>query len=438
MSHPSRQSRWFVVLWLLPTLLLAQCGPADETPKPVDLAPTTVRWVTWDPNSGTEKVLVESFQERYPQIKFNRVGMNSSSASYLNETPPPDLVNMGVDYEFRQLISQDEVADLTELWTQAGLFDVIPPGIQTLGGRDGKQYYLPVAFGWQVIYYNKAIFAQYGLQPPATWEEFLLLCDTLLSQGEVPLSISGEFTQHYWFDYLNLRLNGPEFYRNLQAGKERYDDPRVGRVLETWRSLFAQGYFIEKPQTKADLSAVTAIIRGDNGKLSGERAVMVLTDAYSFGGLPTPFQAELDFFRFPTMDTAIPQAEIVSPFGYVVPLGADHAPAALAFLTDLASPAGQKIVAQTEMFPGVRYVPVRGDVNSDELTTQQRKVIELLKNATETVSPFYEGTPREMFGMLYFEFQQFVTGKQDIARFQEKFEAARQKMVEKGLLIVNE
>lgn len=433
MSHTSRQSRWLIVLCLLAALFLAQCGPAEEA-KPVDLAPTTVRWITWEPNSATEKALVTHFQERYPQIEFKRQGMNSTPKSYLDETPPPDLINTGADFDFKQLIGQEELADLTELWTQAGLFENIPAGIQNLSGRDGKQYFVPVAFGWQVIYYNKAIFAQYGLQPPTTWEEFLLLCDTLLSQGQVPLSISGEFTQHYWFDYLNLRLNGPEFYRNLQAGKERYDDPRVGRVLETWRSLFTQGYFIEKPQTKGDLSALTALIRGDNGQLSGERAVMALSDAYSFGGLPTPFQAELDFFRFPTMDAAIPQAEIISPFGLAVPTGADHTPAALAFLSEIVTPAGQQLVAQTEMFAGVRYVPVRSDVDTEQLTAQQRKVIELVKNATETVPPFYEGHPREMFGMLYFEFQQFVTAKHDIARFQEKFEAARVKMIEKGLL----
>lgn len=78
----------------------------------------------------------------------------------------------------------------------------------------------PVSTGL-VIFYNKEIFARHGLTRPATWEEFVRICDMLLANGETPMSLSGQnpFISSLWFDYLNMRMNGPEFHRDLVAGR---------------------------------------------------------------------------------------------------------------------------------------------------------------------------------------------------------------------------
>jgi ABC-type glycerol-3-phosphate transport system substrate-binding protein len=128
---------------------------------------------------------------------------------------------------------------------------------------------------------NKQVFADYNLQPPQTWDEFITICETLRANGETPLAISGNepWASYVWFEYLNLRLNGPAFHRGLLTGKEHFDNARVRTVLETWRSLFTNGYYVEKPQALGSLNAVAALVRNErakvltrekNGQLSGE------------------------------------------------------------------------------------------------------------------------------------------------------------------------
>src|SRR5699024_10702923 len=97
----------------------------------------------------------------------------------------------------------------------------------------------------------------------------------------------------------------------LLSGKERFDDPRISHVWETWRSLFEKGFVVEHPERMDDLAAINALVRNDNGLLGGEKAVMVLMDTYIISQAQPEFREELDFFRFPIVDPAIPPAEPV-------------------------------------------------------------------------------------------------------------------------------
>ena len=74
---------------------------------------------------------------------------------------------------------------------------------------------------------------KYGIEPPETWEEFLAACETLKGTACIPITIGTKYrwTAAAWFDYLNMRVNGPEFHINLMLGKESYDDPRVKEVF---------------------------------------------------------------------------------------------------------------------------------------------------------------------------------------------------------------
>ena len=139
----------------------------------------------------------------------------------------------------------EQLADLSELWEEAELTDKVPQNVRSLIELDGKPFMTPLAVNWSAIYYNKAVFAQAGLQPPTTWDEFVEVCEQLILNGEIPLVITGTRSYSFmlWFDMLNLRINGAQFHRDLLDGKERFDDPRVRPVLEHWKLLFERNYF---------------------------------------------------------------------------------------------------------------------------------------------------------------------------------------------------
>ena len=71
------------------------------------------------------------------------------------------------------------------------------------------------------------------MQEPKTWTEFLALCETLKSKGVPPIGIGAggdtPWVASAWFDYLNIRINGAPYHRELLAGKHRFDDPKVKR-----------------------------------------------------------------------------------------------------------------------------------------------------------------------------------------------------------------
>jgi ABC-type glycerol-3-phosphate transport system substrate-binding protein len=436
----TRQHRsYFVYLFLLLStfsLFTAQCGSADESNQP-EVAPVTLRWITWDPNNKVEETVVNQFRERYPQIEFKRERLNSPWEQTLNQTPPPDLLNIDAGYNLNALIRQGKVSDLTDFWHESGLLDQIPASLQSATAWDGKQYYVPLGFGRVGIYYNKQVFADHNLQPPQTWEEFILLCDTLLSVGETPIAISGDnaWVNYVWFEYLNLRLNGPAFHRGLMTGQEQFDDPRVRIVLETWKQLFDNGYFVKNPQRLGQLEAVGALLRSEPTQIfSVEKAVLVLTNTANISQLPTPLLDELDFFRFPIIDLTLPVAEAVELFGYVVPMGAEHLPQALTFLTHLSQPETLTLLAGEAASYGSMYAPARTDVDRQQLHLYQQQTLTLLSESDDAVPLMWSALPESFWQQIRLEFVRFIREPHDVERFIKALETARQKAVASGEL----
>ncbi len=293
---------------------------------------------------------------------------------------------------------------------------------------------LPVAFSWAAIYYNKAIFAQYNLQTPHTWDEFMQICAILQANGETPLAMAGSESSAYtlWFDYLNLRLNGAQYHRALLAGEERFDDPRISSVLEIWRSLFQQGFVVEHPEFMNTSAAINALIRGDNGLLNGEEAAMVLMDTLSLSATAPEFRHEFDFYRFPIIDPNSPLVEPIDVIGYIVPANASHGAQAQDFLTYLGSPSAHELIAREAAVINAVYAPVRADLDATALTDEMHKAITMLQESAEVVPFSYQSMPTVLLAEFNRAYRQLLRDKQDIQSFMNSVEAARQNAIEEG------
>lgn len=434
MKYPTHKLPYVFIVLLLP-LLLVQCSLQQETAAPPTPAPVTLRWVTCEITAQYLDVVADRFDAAYPHIDLKREACNNYAYTYLASTPLPDVVELGANYQLAAAIRKNQVTDLTEMWLQAGLPEALPPSLAKLSGQDGKQYYVPVAYDWEAIYYNKALFAQYQLEPPQSWDEFLQVCDTLLANGVTPLAIAGggAHTGLLWFDYLTLRLYGADFRHDLVTGKVPYDDDRVKTVMETWRSLFKKGYFVENTSGLNDGSVLNLLIQGDKGMLSQQKAAMALTESYFVRALPAPFQAELDFFRFPSLDLSMPVVDIVSVYGYVVPADAAHIPEAITLLAFMSSAETQTLIAQAGSTGAKTFVPVRNDITPDLLTPELRQALALVQEADTVVPPFLFSLPPELWGKIGFAYGDFVKKSQDSEHFLQKMEEMRQEAIAKGL-----
>ena len=432
-SAPNRKLCLTTLLLLL-ILLLAHCGrnrvPPIETAQPVELS-----WLTFDGTSKIELALVESYQIQHPNITFNRQQVNGNQA-YLTHSPAPDLAMAFADYDYLLATHDNLLADLSEVWVEAPLDDAVLPNVQTLvmSSDNGKPYMVPIAFTWAAIYYNRALFEQYNLQPPQSWDEFMEICATLHANGITPLAMAGTegFAYSLWFDYLNLRLNGAEYHRALLAGQERFDDPRISIVLEFWRSLFEQGYVVARPEVMNANDAINALSRANHGPGTGEAAAMVLVDTITISAVQPDFRSEIGFFPVPRIDPTIPMAESIDVIGYVVPSKANHISQAQDFLVHLASPASTELIAREAATINAVYAPVRVDIDPTALTDDMQLAIAMLQDTTAVV-PF---TFQSMHPALWKEFNRayrlLLRDRQDIHSFMESMELARQNAIAAG------
>ncbi|MFN3982569.1 MAG: ABC transporter substrate-binding protein [Caldilinea sp.] len=364
--------------------LLSACGfGGGPTPTP---EPITLRYVTFAGLDVAEQTLFERFRSANPHVSFAVEQYNRAPEEYLTTSPAPDLMLITPGHFLDNAMASGALTDLTDLWAGADAGQMANPALQTLSERGGRQYYLPTGYNWNGVYYNKQIFEQFALQPPRTWDEFLQLSETLWLNGVTPFAISGSdpFMGLLWFDYLNLRLNGPVLHQQFLAGDVGADDPRIRLAFELWASLVEKGYFLPTSSTMSIDDALAAVVPA----VGAPQAAMLLSGPAFQGALSPQQRSALDFFAFPILDFAQPPAEVVMAIGYMVPTQAPQRDTALAFIELLASSEGRALL-ETDVAASGLYAPMSGSPADASLPPNVRQGIELVQTAEYVSTPYF-------------------------------------------------
>lgn len=335
-----------------------------------------------DPRAADAEA-VEIFQESHPEYEIvhstvAHEDFKQAIRAYLTASTPPDVLTWFAGNRARFFIDNDQIMDISSVWEEQGWNESYPKGFQAMSSVDGKQYFLPTSWYWWAVYYRTDIFEEYGLEPPETWEEFLSVCETLKENDITPLAIGTKYrwTAAAWFDYLNMRVNGPEFHINLMLGKESYDDPRVAKVFEYWDVLLDNEYFLEDAAAYSWSEALEPMIAGD--------AAMYLMGDFIRDSLPDETEAKLDFFRFPIIDPEVPIGEDAPTDGFFIPANAQHPDAAKEFLAYLGS-----VEYQTFFAEELGRLPTNFDVDKSIFNESQQKGLALIEGA-DFVAQFYD------------------------------------------------
>lgn len=285
---------------------------------------------------------VAKFQELNPdiEVKVNTTAHEEFKKGiriWLASDSPPDFITWFAGNRAMFFIDKGLIMDITDVWEEAGLFEKFPKAFQSISFKDGKAYFLPDTYYWWAVYYRKSIFEKFNLSEPKTWEEFMKVCATLKENGIIPITIGTKYrwTAAGWFDYMNMRINGPEFHMDLMFGKVPYNDPRVLKVFETWRQLLDNGYFLENAASYSWQEAVQFMVRGE--------AAMYLMGQFILDSVPDDMEDDMDFFQFPVIDPSVPLGEDAPTDGYMIPKKAKNVEAAKKLLKFLASPEAQQI-----------------------------------------------------------------------------------------------
>lgn len=273
-----------------------------------------------------------------------------------------------------------------------------------LGGVVGGQHYaFPVTYYPWGFFYRKSTFARLGLAPPQDWASFVRVCETLKAAGITPTAVGAQagWPAAAWFDYLNLRSNGLEFHQKLLRGETAFSDPRARQVLELWKKLLDQGYFLNKTLSTDWDSVLPFLYR--------EQVGMVLLGGFAAAKfVGSPFANDIGFFAFPRINSKIPTAEDAPLDVLVLPASGENRATAHRFLRYLAT---QPALNRFNDAVGTISPLARGQSNTDPLFRSGKAVLD----AAAGLSFYFDrDAPADLIQPAFGAFQQFLQPPHDV------------------------
>jgi carbohydrate ABC transporter substrate-binding protein, CUT1 family (TC 3.A.1.1.-) len=162
--------------------------------------------------------------------------------------------------------------------------------------EDGSFYQMPWKSNPVMIFYNKDMFAEAGLDAEnpslATYDEFLDTATTLVDAGVSSYAINPAPTSEFfqpWFDFYPLYAAQTGGTLLVEDGAATFDDDDGAAVAEFWRTLYADqlaGNEQYQGDAFADGYAAMAIV--------GPWAIAVYGDSVNWGAVPVPTQTGTD------------------------------------------------------------------------------------------------------------------------------------------------
>lgn len=294
MKKQTRSFLRFLALLLMPLLLLGASALAQDQPVVLD-------WVNDAPwHQEGQDALGDAAVEAIG-IDINTVMFSSTDAfqATVRGALPTDsafpLFDWWFGYRMKDLVDAGLLADVTDIWQTHIDNGEYPASLMNSFGFDGHAYALPKLINYWVVYYNKHVFEQYGLNVPTTWDEFMAVADTLKSNGVTPFGqdvVSCRWCSFIWFEELLVRTD-PALYQSLMTGDTAYNDPQVVAVMEQWRDLIDAGYFSQPGEIDFDTSAdsfangdFAMLLMGDWWTANIERAGLAAGEDYGIFVMP--------------------------------------------------------------------------------------------------------------------------------------------------------
>jgi multiple sugar transport system substrate-binding protein/raffinose/stachyose/melibiose transport system substrate-binding protein len=331
-----------------------------------------------------DEQIVAMWNEAHPEMPVDHSivaheDFKQALRAYLTAQPAPDVLTWFAGNRARFFIDRGLILDFTSMWEEEGFSEVYAPGFEALARVGDGYYFLPTSYYWWAVYYRPSLFEQAGItEVPETWDEFLGACDALNAAGITPITIGNRFKwpAAAWFDYLDMRVNGPEFHINLMLLQESYTDERVRAVFDYWNQLFEHDCFIDDPAAYDWQEAIDPMAQGE--------AAMYLMGQFILDSYPDELEEDLDFFRFPIINPDVPIGEDAPTDGFFLAAQARNPEGAMAFLAFLGSQEVQQMA-----FDQLGRLPTRTDVDISGASPATQQGIALIQGA-DYVAQFYD------------------------------------------------
>lgn len=220
--------------------------------EPVNL----VFWSMWNETEGQALVLqdaIAKYEAANPNVTISAVWNGRQNQTLvrtaLSAGQTIDIVDQDEDQIAGGLQREGQGLALNDLLKQPALdhdgaiSDVFLPGTLDMFAVDGQVYLLPYIYNTVQFFYDKRVFAEAGVEPPATFDDLLAMCPKLIDAGYAPIAAEGDGYDNFYLTELIERQKGPGWLRQAAADVtgDMWKDPAVVNAAAMTRQLWDSG-----------------------------------------------------------------------------------------------------------------------------------------------------------------------------------------------------
>jgi raffinose/stachyose/melibiose transport system substrate-binding protein len=209
---------------------------------------------------------------------------------------------------------------------------------------EGSVWGVPLSISSMGVYYNRALFEEYGAEVPQTYDELIALCEMLESEGVTPFvfGFRDGWTAQVVFqsDFSGGPLRSiPQFYADTMSGDSNFEDyPELIAALERYEERLQFGN--DDPFSVDYARSLAAFSTGE--------AAMLMQGLWSLGDIRrnNP-DGDFGFFLNPAYNTVSENfLNISADDAFMISAQTEHPEEAKAFLAVLASQEGSETWAE--------------------------------------------------------------------------------------------
>lgn len=260
-------------------------------------------------NADTITNAVDRFMKENPEYDVDVVQMSNDSykqklSMAMSSNQTPDIYVQWGGANLANYAEAGHAADITDLMEKDNYKDkFIDAGISQCTYND-KIYAVPIEnVSVAGFFYNKEVFAKYGIEEPKTIADLEAICEKLKTEGVAPFTLANatKWTGSMYFMYLATRYGGLQPFEDAATGKGTFENDSFVYAGEKIQEWVEKGYFNNGFNGMDDDSgqARQLLYKGE--------AAMDLMGSWFTGTVLSEnpdFYDKLGFFPFPELETS--------------------------------------------------------------------------------------------------------------------------------------
>ena len=376
MTDPTLAIARRLTLAVVLILLFAAAGCLGPTPTPPLPTPTVtpvaldpeIEVFAWGMAAGEAEALAALagvFEHNHPGVRFvdaaAGAGATATLIARLQAQRPPDSWQGHAGQEMAPYADAGLLEPVDFLFEQYGWTEALPSQLLPLIRHGGNLYAVPVGIHrTNVLWSNPRLLAQNGIAPPTTQPDFLAALQALKAAGmEAPLALAEPWTDTHLFETLLLAALGPQAYTGLWTGATDWNATEVAAAIAQFAALLAF--------SNADAAGLTWE-QAAQRLADGQAAFLIMGDWADGYFRRQGLEPGQDYAWRPAPGTDGAFQFLADSF--VLPVGAPHRAAAVAWLTLVGSQAGQDAFN-----PIAGSIPARRDADRRRYSPYQQDAL---------------------------------------------------------------